>query len=503
MRSVLRLWLTLLVLCICTPALAETTEQITYTEPYGKSLRIAAESTETAHARYLFEGSIPAETREACIRRTDVLLSLLPMAEQPEICVLAAETFGGVRIDGHRLVLSPMDWDSVDYGALVLQAAAGEYSHYGLAYGLAAVLTGDAGAFVSPSQVDVFDLNLLCLDAAFVSAEDASAARQLSAAFAAAYLDANGLDACWALLCQSATAEGMEHLAEALRLFCADNGQTVQPGTLRIAQGGAAYQYRVLTEGAEYWVGRAWQDINCALNPLVTENFLHGDYASTAAFFRINEVQMAAYRQLFSCENAPCVTVLLPNPLNGLNASCYQSGDHRILLLNADSLSHEYIHALAQPSTTQESWETEGFARYFSYYYDHYGIAMVNADYAAAADTEKLHYIYEFRAQVGREIDMAVDFGAIESIIAYTRGYASPNVSYASGSAFVHYLVQRYGEEAVIRHVLDGAAFDAPQTELVADWKAWLKDNYGGYTQVTQSTTTKKAPSLPPGKNSK
>lgn len=502
MRSLLRLWLTLLALCVCSSAMADTSEQITYAEPYGKSLRITADCTETAYARYLFEGSIPAEEREACIRRTDALLSLLPVAERPEICVLPAATFDGARIDEHRLYTAPMDWDSADYGTLVLQAAAGEYSHYGLAYGLSAVLMGESGAFVRPAQEGVFDLNLLCFDPAFVSSEDAAAARQLSAAFASAHLDANGSKACWALLCQSATAEGMANLAEALRLFYADNGQDVQPGTLRIGQGGSAYPYRVRTDGAEFWVGRAWQDINCALNPLVTENFLHGDYASTAAFFRINEAQMAAYRQLFACEDAPSVTVLLPNPLNGLNASCYQPGEHRILLLNVDSLSHEYIHALAQPSATQDMWETEGFARYFSYYYDQYGIAMLNADYAAAADTEKLHYIHEFRAQVGREIDMAADFGAIESIIAYTRGYASPNVSYASGSAFVHYLVQRYGEEAVIRHVLDGAAFDAPQAELVADWKAWLKDHYGSYTQITQNTTTKKAPNLPAGKSS-
>lgn len=500
---VLRILLLLLTLCLTVSAGAESASvDITCTEPYGKSLRIPAEVTETAHARYLFEGGIPAEAREACIRRTDALLSLVPMAEQPEICLLSADTFGGVRIDGHRLLLTPMDWDSADYGALVLQAAGGEYSHYGLAYGLAAVLSGNKGAFVPPEQSAVFDLNLLCFDTAFVSEADAAAARRLSAAFASAYLDAYGLEACWALLCDSATTEGMASLAETLRLFCADNGQDVQPGTLRVSHGGEAYQYRVLTDGAEYWVGREWQDINRALNPLVTEDFLHGDYASTVDFFRINEVQMAAYRQLFACEDAPCVTVLLPDPLKGLNASCYQPGEHRILLLNADSLSHEYIHALAQPSAAQALWETEGFARYFSYYYDHYGIAMVNADYAAAQDTEKLHYIYEFRAQVGREIDMAADYGAIESIIAYTRGYASPNANYASGSAFVHYLVQRYGEGTVIRHVLDGVAFDAPQAELVADWKAWLKDNYGGYTQVTQNTTTKKAPKLPAGKSS-
>lgn len=119
-----------------------------------------------------------------------------------------------------------------------------------------------------------------------------------------------------------------------------------------------------MTDGAEYWVGRKWQNSHHALNPLVPEDFLHADYASVSGFFRVNETQMAAYHQLFSREAAATVTVLLPNPLNGLNTSGYQSGEHRILLLNVDSLMHEYIHALALPSASQALWETEGFARY-------------------------------------------------------------------------------------------------------------------------------------------
>lgn len=499
----MRFLMLLLALCFAVSAGAEgASAQITYAELYGKSLRITADVTETAHARYFFTHTLPADEREACIRHADALLCQLPITQQPEICLMEVADFDGVRIDGHRLYHAPMDWNSADFAALVLQAAAGEYSHYGLAYGLANMLLGHDGAFVCPEQSAVFDLNLLCFDSAFVAEADADAARELATAFAAAYTDVHGLDACWALLCASATADGMADLAEALRLFCADHDINAQPGTLRISQGGAAYAYRVRTDGAEYWIGRKWQDCNHALNPLVTEHFLLGNYEETAAFFRINEAQMASYRQLFSRPDADSVTVLLPNPLRGLNGSVYQPAEHCILLLNADSLMHEYIHALAQPSAAQESWETEGFARYFSYYYDHYGIALVNADYATAPDTEKLHHIHEFRAKIGREIDMAVDFGDMESIIAYVFGYTSPNASYAAGSAYVHYLVQRYGEEKIIRHVLDGAPLDAEQADLVDDWTAWLKDHYGSYTQVAQNTTTRNIPQLPAGKSS-
>lgn len=99
-----------------------------------------------------------------------------------------------------------MDWDSTDFAALVLQAAAGQYSHYGLVHGPADVLRGHTGAFVRPGQSAVFDLNLLCFDPAFASQADAAAAGQLSAAFAAAYADVHGIEGCWTLLCASAMA---------------------------------------------------------------------------------------------------------------------------------------------------------------------------------------------------------------------------------------------------------------------------------------------------------
>lgn len=108
-----------------------------------------------------------------------------------------------------------------------LSAVCGEYSHYGLAYGLASLLLGGEGTFVQPEALTVCDLNLLCFDEGFVSAADASAARKLACDFAADYIALHGADACLQLLCGSGTVLGMESVAEELRLYYERRGLSI------------------------------------------------------------------------------------------------------------------------------------------------------------------------------------------------------------------------------------------------------------------------------------
>lgn len=498
----MRWLLILLSVLLCTPAMAENTvaQTITYSEAYGVSFRLEVDRVATGRAVYLFAPAVGLDVRSECIVQTELLLERADVRIAPEICVIDEARFSGIQIDGHRLYVNPMDWDSVEYAALLFQTAAGEYSHYGLAYGYASVLLGQGGAFVLPEDTVACDLNLLCFDEMFVSSADVQAAKQLSCAFAAEFIAAEGEDAYLRLLGESATAQGMNSVSAALCVYYARHGLDVQPASLRISYGGSAYQYRVRSEQAEFWIGREWRDANHALNPLVSENFLHDCYGEVRQFFQVNEKQMKQYCQLFCIEETDTsLQVLLPNPLRGLSNSCYQSSEHRILLLNVDSLMHEYIHALTRLVGTDSLWKTEGFARYFSYYYDMYGIAMLNEDYNHPADTAQARYVHEYLAQVGRPIDMAEDFGEIESIIAYTRDYQSPNVSYASGSAFMHYLVKRYGANSVIRHVMEDVPFDASLTRLTEDWKQWLQECYSGYTKYSQKPVV----ALPPGKSDK
>lgn len=388
-------------------------------------------------------------------------------------------------IEAHRLYVSPMDWDSVDYAALVLQAGAGEYCHYGLAYGCACWLKGQPGGFARLDEEAAYDLNLLCFDAAFVPAEDAARVRRLAAGFAADYVDSHGLEDCLNLLAASGTEAGAAEVASAIGDWCAGHGVDVEPSALRVGHGGVAYAYRVRGRYAEYLVGREWQDANWQLNPLVTEHFLHEDYAAARAFFEVNEAQMASYQALFDLgPYDDSLRVILPNPLQSLRTSVYQSGTHRILLLNVDSLMHEYIHALARPTARMELWEAEGFARYFSYRYDAYGLALLNEDYNHPGDGETTRYVRDYLQAVGRPIDMAADHGALEDLNVYRQGYRSPNASYAAGASYVKYLVERFGETAVIQQIYGSAkTIKIPQALLVSQWLDAVNESCQKYDQ--------------------
>lgn len=483
------------------PAMLGYAEEVMCPEPIGVGLRMQAERVEGTCAAYLFEPEADEDIRAACISATESILRTSGMDVRIEVCLVTQVDFCGAQIEGIRLWVAPMDFGSPEYAALVLQTCAGRYSHYGLAYGYACLLLGEAPEVTLPRQMEVCDLNLLCFDEGFVMAEDACAARSLACAFAADFARKHGELACASLLFRSAEELGAAEVARELGDFLRTLGLSWEPAPLRVAHGGRSYCYSVHLADGEMYVHRDWQDRFWQLNPLVTEHFLREDYAAVRAFVLTNERQMALYRVLMGTEADDGLKIILPGAQPGVSTSCYQPGEVRILLLNVDSLMHEYIHALLKPREGQPLWETEGAARYFSYYYDMYGIALLNEDYNHPADTAQAQYVREYLAEVGRPIDMAADFGEIESVIAWTRSFHSPDASYAAGSAFVHYLVQRCGAEAVIRHVRGLKMLPETRTELVRQWLDWLEAGYGSYTKYNAARPVATPAALPPGKN--
>ena len=145
---------------------------------------------------------------------------------------------------------------------------------------------------------------------------------------------------------------------------------------------------------------------------------------------------------------------------------------------------HEYIHALTMPKTSMASWQVEGFARYFSYYYDFYGISFLNQDYNNTPNTPATKWIYEYLATINRPIDMARDYRELENIAVYSRSYADPNANYLAGSSFVQYLVNQYGEDAVINNIYgNGAPLPKSYDELIKDWNEFIERNYSSYSK--------------------
>lgn len=474
-----------------------TEQEILYAEENdGYAFRIDVEYTQGELANYYFEPVIGDAQRQECIAATEQLLKELGTpAATPEIFVFSDDTYDSVYITGNRIYMCQRQWKTTAYAADLLLTVFGRCSHYGLAFGYAAGLCEQLGweceagtGFAAPDATEICDLGLLCFDTAFVSEKDAAAAAQIAVDFANSYRSAHGEAALRQLLSDSDTAQGMETLGAALGDYYHSKGMEFAPSAVRYGYGGKRFDYIVESDLAAFYVETDWVDANWDLNPLVTENFLHENYGDVRDFFEINLEQMARYRALFALEDyREGLQILFSNNGRYASTSVYHSSLHKIWLKNVDSLMHEYIHALTPMDATMQLWQTEGFARYFSYRYDRYGMAFLNQDYNHAPESAELQYVHEYLERIGRPIDMAVDYEELENIAVYSYGLTNPNSSYLAGSSFVQYLVKQYGEERIIGYLYgSGEALPKNYAELVQEWKAYLNETYQTYSKYSK-----------------
>lgn len=465
------------------------TQEITYSEPEAQyAFRINMDCTENAYARYYFEPTIEKTERTACIEVTDKILAKQgKLGLIPEIYVFTEERYHDTYIFENKVYLSVQDWQTVEYAADVLLAAYGACSHYGLAYGYANLICGEPikdTAFSIPSAADAADLNVLCFDEAFVSERDIAAVKSLACNFVQTYVAAKGEAALQELLSDSDTEIGAKSVSDVLARYYQDNGFDYTPSTLCFGFGGHSFDYIVSSDLAAFYIKKDWEDMHAQSNPLVYDGFLHQDYTDIKAFFQINLEQMRQYQELFALDSYNNDLRVIFSNTELPQTSFYQGNSHAIYLKNVDSLMHEYIHALTQPKGTMKLWEAEGFARYFSYRYDYYGMAFLNQDYNNCPNTPELKCVHEYLAVIQRPIDMAVDYEEIENIAVWSRSIKDPNANYLAGSSFVQYLVSQYGEKAVIDSVY-GDKTPLPKTyaELVREWIAHIESCCQGYSK--------------------
>ena len=461
--------------------------EITYSEPTAQyAFIVNMDSTETESAKYFFEESIESEEREACIEATDKVLSNQKFEDIiPEIYIFSQDRYSYKYISDYRLYSSKQDWQSVEYITDVLLATYGESAHYGTVFGYANYLAQNYeweshnGKFSNPSVKDILDLNYLCFDENFTTTNDVSAAKETACDFVDSYIHQHGEQTFQQLLASPSKS------IDALAAYYEDNGVSYTPSTVQYGYGGKKYDYLVYSDYGTFYIGKDWVDMNAEYNPLITDGFLHSNYADTKAFFETNLKQMKQYQDLFKLDNYNNDLDIVFSPQTSESKySYYQGVIHRIYLYNVDSLMHEYIHSLTMPSNSMASWQVEGFARYFSYYYDFYGIPFLNQDYNNTSNTPTTQYIHEYLATINRPIDMAKDYCELENVAVYYFNFTNPNANYLAGSSFVQYLVKQYGEEAVINSIYgNGDPLPKTYAELVKEWNEFIEDNYSNYSK--------------------
>lgn len=494
-------FMVLLTSCAVEPGVQETiappersyvSTDITYSESIAQyGFRLDMDFTATEFAKYYFEAGVGDEEREACIETTDDLLSDQSFQDiRPEIYIFTRDRYDCRYIDGCKLYSSAQDWKSVEYMTDVLLAAYGESVHYGTAFGYANYwakshnMNGYDGKFSNPSVSDVRDLSYLCFDARFTTVDDVAAAKGLACDFAETYIGQHGEQAFQQLLAS------LEKSIDALAAYYQENGVPYAPSAVQYGYGGKTYDYIVRSDYGTFYIEKDWVDINAEYNPLVTDGFLHSDYAETKAFFETNLRQMKQYQELFNLDDYNHdLDIVFSKPISASKTSFWQSVNHRIYLYNVDSLMHEYIHALTMPTAGMKNWQTEGFARYFSYYYDFYGMALLDQDYNNTLDTPQTKYIHEYLAVINRPIDMAKDYRELENIAVYCFSLANPNADYLTGSSFVQYLVKQYGEEAVVNSIY-GSGEPLPETyaESVRAWYKYIESEYTEYSKYEKDS---------------
>lgn len=195
---------------------------------------------------------------------------------------------------------------------------------------------------------------------------------------------------------------------------------------------------------------------------------------------------MGKYQALFGFESYNNdLRVYFANDKRLSQYSFYQQQTHAIYLMNVDSLMHEYIHSITvENNPSDSSWNMEGVARYFSYKYDRYGIAMLNVDYNMPSSSKQLLYVREYKEKIGRDINMDIDFTEIENVAVYSRSYFDPNRSYVAGSSFVAYLVLQFGEKEAIDMIFSEQGIEnSLYRELVDNWVSYIKANYADYSK--------------------
>lgn len=460
-----------------------------YTDGAAYGLLKNMDVTVRGNVSFAFEPSISMETRAKCIQTTEQLLFRLNADTPLKLNIYTQRTYGATFVESGAVYTCEQDWLSPEYTATVLLGIYGEYCNFGAVTGYANYLAADMTGLAVPKwenepalsgDLAYLDLNLLCFRTEFVSVEEAEQAKLTANTFVDTYIREHGEEAFRELLKHSGDPETVRLFRDALDGFYSQNGISHTPSEILYRHGGKGYDYIVKSPYAQMYVEINWSDVNRDLCPYTYENFLHENYRDVRQYFTVTSGEFQAFQQLFDLGPYTSPDVHYTN--QHANTSFYNAPLNTIHLLNTASLSHEYIHALTYERCIQELWAGEGLAEYFDSYYNYYGNAMSNVDY----NTVDMKCIQEFRENLGRDIDFATDYREIWHILTYANSLDHPNDGngYIPGASFIDYLVRRFGEEKTIEIICVTHDFgEFTFEELVADWQAFIQENYSGYTK--------------------
>lgn len=453
----------------------------------GYGVKRDMEVLETTAARYQFDTDLDETQRRACAEATEqLLLALGEFPEKPEITIFSPKHYDGLYLEGNHLYCGPRDWQSIDYAADVLLAVYGEFTHYGAAYGYAAVLCQRLGwipeempAFTAPTVLETGDLNILCFSDRFTSPADVAAAKTMARGFTGYLLGHMSEERFRKLLDDSSTTEGMELLTNKLGTYYdLMDLFSYQPTTLRFGYGGSSMDYMVASDLARFCLEKEWEEVY--RKELYPENFLHRDYPQVKAFFQLNLQQMQEYQKDLG-QQAPNdgVLVVLENRVNYSRSSWYEPSEKTAHTASVMSLMGAWLDSqLYAPDFSYETgWPYYGLLR--NLLWDHNAYCVSDFDAAISSfEGTAADIVRAIEAHEGRTFSTSTDWQIFDHLFANTSGFRHPSTNPANaGASFVGYLMELYGKDTIIDHFC-GSKAPLPQSyeELIPQWQDYIQE---------------------------
>lgn len=469
-----------------------TPQTLTYNEEGGVyTFKQELDFVETDLARFWFDDSVDDSRRIECIEITEKILGAMG-SQKIDVYILSGTDYGATHVSGNALYTTNRKFRTREYAADVILASCGQFSHYGLAYGYANVLCQElniqqreALTVTAPSAADTGDLNVLCFDPSITLGSNIRTARALACGFVDQCLASMGEESFLTLLRNSNTSAGMKEIADRLEIYYQSFGFTYRPTELRFGYGGKSLDYIVDSDLATFYLNRDWKDL-WQFNGYPVEDFLHQNYPEIKEFFLTTMAQMAKAQEYLDL-NIPGTQITLTNHSTYDGYYNASKTNNQILSCRGVAFMDDYAYFLRQftnlnHEVPENQWKVNGFHKYLSIgeygeYRITYSTHVWNTD---PEETPENRFIKQYRESIGRPID-ASDYGTVMDIECAYFKYLDPNLTTPASYSFVHYLASLYGADALKEIILNDAPLPKPYEELVADWTAYLEDNYSEY----------------------
>ncbi len=465
-------------------------KDVNFTQP--GSFLVTGSKMEVAfygNAEYAFGTEIGENIRTECVLATHTLLQYLDVYTDMKILMISDEGDKKCFVENGTVYITGFqEFKSVDYIASVLPAIFGEYCNYGLVYGYASFLCEELFGIKTKTNAPVFekdwqyyDINLLCFNGKFVSANDEENAKNISCDFVKKYIKENGMKSFNRLLISSGKTDNNSLFLQALSDYYTQNGVTPVLSEILYGYGGFSYHYYAVCDYAVFCVPYDWKDRLQERAPEAYNGFLNFDYAQTRRFFEVNEKELKQLRDVFGLESYKeglYITYTDQNPYYFKESHIIQTPSHAHTRYN-------YIYSLLC-NTELKMWQKYGIAGYFGNKYNEYGVHVLNEHYKNRGNGPVWEFANAFVEKTGRDIDVSKDMTDLQHIyVYYNNDYGLESTD--SAASFVEYLISVFGEEKIVDYVVGRIRLEDITEKsldtLKSDWKDYVETEYSEYTK--------------------